>query len=133
MINWVHDELLAWGEWAARCDDGKGDYPSHCAFAAPPSGAENRRDAPFERVPSDYEAVDKAVKLLHPDRLKLTVMHLYKNGYRIRRTAAAMLVDHKTVINYRDQAHVTVGRLLTPDPIDKRSEVPHYCGEYVSL
>lgn len=119
MIDWVHDELLAWGEWAARCDDRKGDYPSHAAFAAPPRGDDYRRDSPFERVPEDFEAIDRAVRLLHPERLKVTIMVLYKSGYRIRRTAGVIGVDHKTVCSYRDRAHVIIGRILSPDPVDK--------------
>lgn len=112
MIYWVHEELLAWGEWAARCDDRKGDYPSHAAFAAPPRSAEYRRDSPFERVPEDFEAIDRAVNLLHPERLKVTIMHLYKRGYVIRRTAAAMNMDPKSVRNYRDRSHEVIARII---------------------
>lgn len=115
MIQWVHDELLSWGEWAARCDDGKGDYPSHAAFAAPPGGAGYYRDSPFERVPQDYAVIDKCVRCLHPDKTKLIVMHLYKNGYRIRRTAAAMLIDHKLIIYHRDKAHDMLARMMAVD------------------
>ena len=120
MIDWVHAELLAWGEWAARVDDRKGDYPDHAAFTeSPTDSAWYHRDAPFERVPDDFERINRCVQLLHPERLRIVVIHLYKHGYRIRRTAAAMLVDKVTVQNYRDRAHITIGRMIS-EGLDNR-------------
>lgn len=122
MIDWVHAELLAWGEWAARCDDRKGDYPDHAAFTESPFKSHwYHREAPFERVPDDFARIDKCVRTLHPERLKLTIIHLYKSGYRIRRTAGAMLIDKVTVQNYRDRAHVMIGRMLADPDVHQRA------------
>jgi hypothetical protein len=111
MIQWVHDELLAWGHWAARQRQGGIGYPRAAPFTREASsGSAYRSRGPFERVPDDYAMVDAAVQKLHPELLKIAIAHLYTHGYHIRRTATATLKDEKTIRNYRDRAHEQVAR-----------------------
>ena len=113
MITWVHSELLAWGEWAARTDDRKGDYPDRASFADATLGAGGfRRDAPFERIPADFRAIDDAIRILHPDRLREVVILLYKRRQSLRRAAAQLDVSHQTIVNHRDLAQQILARLI---------------------
>lgn len=105
MIQWIHSELLAWGHWAARQDDGRG-YPSQSPFArlTPPASGWADTDL-WSRIPDDLKRVHVCMGMIEPPAFKVTVSHLYKHGYNLRRTAAVMHVDHKTVAYRRDRVH----------------------------
>lgn len=112
MIPWVHSELLAWGRWAARQDDGRG-YPSQSPFARLTPSASGWGDADlWARIPDDLKRMHVCVGLLEPAAVKITVAHLYKHGHAVRRTAGALHVDHKTVIYRRDRAHERIASCL---------------------
>lgn len=114
MIQWIHDELLSWGAWAARQEDGGIGYPNSACFIQHfrPKYLTNR-DAPFTRVQDDYWLIDRCVNGIEPATTRLVVVQLYKNGYRISKTAAAFGFNHKTIIYHRDRAHDKISRAMS--------------------
>ena len=112
MIDWIERELLAWGAWAARQDDGIG-YPSQSPFARlTPSGSGWADTGLWERIPADLRRTHRAVMLLAPIELQVLIAWHYKHGATYRRTAGAFHRDHKTVKAWTERAQEQVAKVF---------------------
>ena len=111
MIDWVESELRAWGEYAARIEDGAG-YPRQSAFVRgdSPSGG-IVRDQVWDRITADYSRIESAIQRLTPPTTRLIVIRHYKTGAGVRKTARLLDIHNRSVTRHRDAAHVQIAQM----------------------
>jgi len=110
-IEWVKDRLDNWARWSAKRVAGAQGYPRQSVFTRL-AGKGTRAEAVVPIDDVDASITDDAVQALRWDKphLYLTLVHVYLDGWDIKRVARQLVKAESTIKAQLEQAdHALAG------------------------